>query len=62
MTNNQRKKLAAQQHNDAIDYERWLIANTINQERRINLTRQRSKLAGVRLSSMVVLAMASTCY
>lgn len=33
MGNYQAKKLAAQQYNDAIDYRKWLINNTVGQER-----------------------------
>ena len=33
MNSRQRRKMDAQQHNDAIAYENWLLANTLNQTR-----------------------------
>ena len=33
MNSRERRKLEAQQHNDGIDYEKWLLENTRNQTR-----------------------------
>jgi hypothetical protein len=41
--NNQSKKLAAFYHNQQIDYDRWLMANTRNQQRQRWVSTHRSR-------------------
>lgn len=58
MGNYQAKKLAAQQHNDAIDYRKWLINNTVGQTRQLPVATRKIGIIGCDGPTGVILSAA----
>lgn len=56
MNSRQRRRLEAQRHNDAVDYERWLINKTKDQQRAKSSRLQRASDRATMLMSALAIS------